>query len=459
MTANVSLKDIKLMSNFKFTEARIASLQPLAKGEREHGDTDVPGLHIRVRASGSKSYFVRYRIGGRGVRHSRFTIGAPGAVRLDEARKLAAKVLSDIRSGTDPVTKRKAKVPEADATTLAELVNLHEADHLSRRVVTAVATARMLQRDFVARVGENRDPATIGRTELVACLDRVRDGVPGHAKPRPGLVSTFRSRLYGLFETALTRGIVHANPLAGYRRTRRSRAQRLEEDARHAGRMLSMDEIAALWMACCDPRVSPSFGAYVQMLIISGCRRTELTLARLPWITSATTHRPALLTIPAQVTKNGRSHVLPLPQLAAAVIAGVRRYADTDLVFPGARSRKTGRTAAISGWSKSWPRLMAVAREDGLSGVVRIHDLRKSARSHWSRLGVSERVKKLMLNHADSDALTGIYDRYDYLDEKIAAMDLWSREIEEALEVRQFAVCGRSHPASRPEGHGEDYGQ
>jgi integrase len=426
------------MSNFKFTEARIASLQPPAKGEQEHGDTDVSGLHIRVRASGSKSYFVRYRIGGRGVRHSRFTIGAPGAVRLDEARKLAAKVLSDIRSGADPVAEWKGKATEVDATTVAELVHLHEADHLSRRVVTAVATARMLRRDLVARVGENRDPATISRAELVACLDRVRDGVPGHTKPRPGLVSTLRTRLYGLFETALARGIVQANPLAGYRRPRRSRAQRLEEDARRAGRMLSMDEIAALWMACGDPRVSPSFGAYVQMLIVSGCRRTELTLARLSWITSATTHCPALLTIPAQVTKNGRSHILPLPQLAAAVIAGVRRYADTDLVFPGAKSRKTGKTAAISGWSKSWPRLLAVAREHGLIGEVRIHDLRKSARSHWSRLGVSERVKKLMLNHTDSDALTGIYDKYDYRDEKVGAMDLWCREIEKALKVRQL---------------------
>jgi hypothetical protein len=33
--------------------------------------------------------------------------------------------------------------------------------------------------------------------------------------------------------------------------------------------------------------------------------------------------------------------------------------------------------------------------------------------------------------------LIDIYDRRQFLDEKIAAMDLWSREIKEALEVRQ----------------------
>ena len=86
----------------------------------------------------------------------------------------------------------------------------------ARGVVTAGATAAMLRRDFVDQIGANRDPRTVTRTELVECIDRVRDGVPGQAKPRPGLVSTFRARLYGLFETAVARGVANANPLAGY---------------------------------------------------------------------------------------------------------------------------------------------------------------------------------------------------------------------------------------------------
>ena len=58
--------------------------------------------------------------------------------------------------------------------------------------------------------------------------------------------------------------------------------------------------------------------------------------------------------------------------LATSLIAGVKRFADTDLIFPGARSRRTGKTAQISGWSKSWPALLEVAREYGLTGELRI---------------------------------------------------------------------------------------
>jgi integrase len=243
-----------------------------------------------------------------------------------------------------------------------------------------------------------------------------------------------------LFETAVERGIVDSNPLAGYRRKRKSRAQHVAQTERRTGRMLSMEELRGLWAACGDPRVSQSFGAYVRMLVITGCRRTELAATRLSWIKPATSDRPALLVIPAAVTKTGREHVLPLPALANGVIAGVKRYADTDLIFPGGRSHATGRTARISGWSKSWPRLLAIARDYGLSGPLRIHDLRKSARSHWGQLGVHDRVAESLLNHAEPNVLIATYDKRDLLAEKVQAVELWCSQIEAALHARKKAA-------------------
>ena len=428
------------MKEFNFTEGRIEGLQPPAKGEATYCDTAVPGLELRVLASGARAYCVRYRLGGRGSPQRRLTLGAAGEMRLDDARKAALKALAEVRHGGDPVAERKsviqARGDAAARTTVAELVDLHEAEQRARGVASAADAAKMLRRDFVAAVAKSRHPSTVSRAELVRLLDRVRDGVPGHAAPRPGSVSTFRARLHGLFQTALARGIVRANPLAGYRQPRASKMERIARAGRRAGRMLTMEEIAALWEACGDERVSQSFGAYVQTLIVTGCRRGELAAVRLSWIKAATRDRVALMTIPAAVTKAGREHVVPLPPLAAAVIAGVRRYADTDFLFPG---RRTGNTAvSISGWSKLWPALLAVAREYGLTGALTMHDLRKSARSHWGRLGVSDRVAEVLLNHTVPNVLIEIYDQREFLDEKISAMDLWCREIEEAIKVRQL---------------------
>ena len=422
------------MATRNFTETWIKGLKPPANGEETHSDTGVPGLRLRVRSTGSKSYFCRPDIGDRAAGFRRYTIGAPDAVRLQEARTLAAKFLSEVRQGRDPVAERNAR---AARMTVAEMVDLHIAEQQARKVTSALLAARMLRRDFVEVVGANCDPVTLTRAQLVSCIDKVRDGVPGRTEPRPGSVSTFRARLHGIFETALRRGIVQGNPLGGYRQPRRSKAQRLEQAERAKGRMLTMPEIGALWTACGDPRVSQSFGAYVRTLMVTGCRRGETAAARLSWIEPATTDRPALLTIRARMTKYGRDHVMPLPPLAASVIAAVPRYAGVDLLFPGGRARKTGKIAAMSGWSKLWPSLLKVAREYGLEGHLEIHDLRKSARSHWRRLGVPVDVCEAMLNHADRNALIDIYDLNDWLHEKIEAMDLWSREIKEALEVRQ----------------------
>ena len=227
------------MANFNFTATRIAALTPPASGEDVHCDTAVSGLCIRARAPGAKTYFVRYRTGGRGSQQRRYTIGPTGSVSLAEARKIAGKILSDVRLGLDPAAAKRTQTANRDrVTTIAELLERHETGQRSRGVVTARATAKMLGRDFVDLIGPNRDPRTVTRTELVECIERMRDGVKGHATPRPGLAPTFRARLYGLFETALARGDVAANPLAGYREPRQSRAQRLEQATKRAGRML-----------------------------------------------------------------------------------------------------------------------------------------------------------------------------------------------------------------------------
>jgi hypothetical protein len=161
------------------------------------------------------AYFVRYRLGGRDSQQRRYTIGTPGNIRLDDARKLAVKIIADVLRGHDPVAERRAraKVAENHKTTIAELIYQHQVDQRSRKIVTAAATAAMLRRDFANPVGASRDAATVSRAELVACIDRVRDGSPGHTKPRPELAPTFRARLYGLFETGVERDIVGSNPL------------------------------------------------------------------------------------------------------------------------------------------------------------------------------------------------------------------------------------------------------
>ncbi len=57
------------------------------------------------------------------------------------------------------------------------------------------------------------------------------------------------------------------------------------------------------------------------------------------------------------------------------------------------------------------------------------HDLRRTAASHMTGLGVTRLVVKKILNHVDRD-VTAIYDRHGYDAEKRSALEAWARRIE-----------------------------
>jgi integrase len=421
-----------------FTEERLKALTPPARGEITYGDVKTPGLRVRVQAGGTKTYYSRYRVGGRGSRNPRLTWGEVGVLPLAEARKLAVGARAAVAKGRDLAGERKAARAAAaraakgeEKPTLAALIDAHEKDQAARGVVSAARAAKSLGKEFKTLL--DRAPASLTRADIVKVLDFVRDG-EGDTPARPGLVPTLKAWVNGLLAWAENAGQVPHNVMAGFRSNRRSRAELLATLEKRAGDiMLDMAEIAALWRACDDQRVRLSFGAYIKLLILSGCRRGEMAQALLSWIKPATADQPPLLVIPAKVTKSAREHAVPLPPLAQGVIAAVKRFADTDLLTPGARSRRTGKTAPISGWSKSWPALLKVAEDYGLTRKPALHDLRKTFRSHLARLGVADRVAEAMLNHAPTDRLIGIYDRHDYLSERIDAAEQWAAEVSQAL--------------------------
>ena len=58
-----------------------------------------------------------------------------------------------------------------------------------------------------------------------------------------------------------------------------------------------------------------------------------------------------------------------------------------------------------------------------------IHDLRRTVRTHLSRLRVPEVVGELVLGHA-LRGIAGTYNIYDFEAEKREALEYWSKEID-----------------------------
>ena len=57
------------------------------------------------------------------------------------------------------------------------------------------------------------------------------------------------------------------------------------------------------------------------------------------------------------------------------------------------------------------------------------HDLRRTCATGMARLGIQVRVTEAVLNHVSGtgSGIVAVYQRHDYADEKLAALEAWGR--------------------------------
>jgi integrase len=85
-------------------------------------------------------------------------------------------------------------------------------------------------------------------------------------------------------------------------------------------------------------------------------------------------------------------------------------------------------TSPISGYGKAKGRL------DELMSIPpwRVHDLRRTAASGMAKLGFQPHVVERVLNHVSGaqGGLVGVYQRYEYADERRKALHAWGSYVE-----------------------------
>jgi integrase len=85
----------------------------------------------------------------------------------------------------------------------------------------------------------------------------------------------------------------------------------------------------------------------------------------------------------------------------------------------------------------------AKARVDKLSEVNGrvIHDLRRTARTHFSALPVQDIIRELVIAHAQPH-LHQVYDQHSYQDEKRECLRLWELRLQGILAPKRVAEAG-----------------
>ena len=401
---------------------------------------DRDGLYFIVQPSGVKSWALRYRCknGGKAVK---LTLGSYPAISLKEARSKAIDLRAVIERGGDPhgekvVARRHAA--EIDDSFEA-VARRYVAEYQFRHNRSWEWTARLLgfALDTEAPVVAKECPPLLvtkdgskdqrGRRR-VSLVDRwasrrigditradVSAVLSSISADTPIMANRMLAVLGKLFKWADQQDITNTNPCADRERNKE----------RSRDRVLDDKELRKVWLAAGE--LGHPFAGIVRLLVLTGQRRNEI--AGLHWSEIDTEER--VIHLPAKRTKNGLAHDVPLSASALAIITGLRRLPDADLVF-------TIKRQPVTGFSRMKERL------DAASGVTdwTLHDLRRTVASGLQRLGVRLEVTEAVLNHKSGSmaGIVGVYQRHDYAEEKRDALQRWADYVEGLVVGRKANV-------------------
>ena len=356
------------------------------------------GLWLIVQPSGSKSWALRYRDGS--GRPCKLTLGSWPALSLASARKEAADALYEIARGNDPAKARKAVAIKAAAAKADTVINICES-FLKRegaKLRTVDQVAATLKRLVYPAIGD-RPIGSIKRSDIVALLDQIED------ERGQRMADVTLASLRRIFNWHATRSDDFVPPFV------RGMARQNAVEHRRS-RVLSDDELRAVWVAATAPEAQP-FGALVRLALTTTARRSELAAIAVTEIGA-----DGVWTLPASRSKTKVDVVRPLSKAALDILAQQPRIDGVPWVL----------TATGNGPLRSFGH--PKQRLDDASGVVgwRLHDLRRTARSLLSRAGVNSDIAERCLGHA-MPGVRGVYDRHRYLDEMRRAFEALAAEI------------------------------
>lgn len=403
------------------TEAVIADLRREAGARvRDVWDTTVRGLVLRILPSGRASWFVRaWTTGGR---RTSIKIGEHPALKAADARRLALVQLGAVQQGRDPVgerrTAREARQGAAAAITVETALTGWQ------RARTAAAE-RPWSRSYAYRI-ESALRTHIPKRIRTQPLREVRREawtrlLAGVAQETPGAGAFLYTVVSSFLGYAEAMGWIEGHPLP-----RRGRALIAPHVAPRT-RVLDDHEWLAVWHAA--EREPPKLRAFMRLLLLTAARVSEVADIGVGEVAADGT----IWVIPASRTKNGHEHVVPLDGLA-------RR--ELRLVWP----QETGRfgdgwmllgRSPNHGFVGNGKLLRRLFQTSGTAGWT-WHDLRRTARTGMTYLGVPEADAEAALNHLTARSrMVATYDHAGPSASAITAIRAWQGYVAEVVEGRR----------------------
>jgi integrase len=407
-----------MRSEIKLTKRSVEAIPVPPRSEpgeapkyEEAWDSELRGFHVRVSATGRRTFRLFYRFGGR---QRVATIGELSeALTTEQARAQAKTLMAELIGGRDPVAEAEKAAQAAieerrRALTVNNLIDTyleqgplldpakrarswkHDRSCLDAHVrptLGRLLAANVRRGEVEAMVADIMRGKTARTEKIGPRAKRIVRG--GKAAARAALVAL--STVYSWCER---RDLVAGNPCRGVKKPPAGKKERFlseAEGARLFETIKRMEDAGDL---------HETFGDTLRLLALTGCRRSEIE--RLEW--SEIDFDRGVIFLPAHRSKTGRK-TIPVSAQALAILA--KRDRSGKYVFPSpilpkpATDPTTGKILEpeekpANALSKNWQRVRVQA---GLPDV-RLHDLRHTLASLLIANGASLPLTGAILGHA-----------------------------------------------------------
>jgi integrase len=393
--------------------ARGVTAAQVEKGTKPGRYGDGAGLYLLVRSRHAKFWVFRYMRRGKAREMGLGPATGRAAVSLAQARAKARQLHEAVREGRDPLAEREAEAAkvkadaakvQASGMTFGAVAGMYVDGHeASWRSLKHRQQWHSTLRDYVLPVIGDLPVDSVDRGAVLKIIEPLW-------REKTETASRVRGRIETILDYAKARGWREGENAARWRGhldhilPPRSKAQRV---AHHAA--LPWREIGAFMQRL---RQNSGLNARcLEFLILTACRSGEVRGAH--WNEIDLEH--AVWTLPAERTKAGREHRVPLAEPATVVLREMAQLGTEGFVFPGLKAA----SALSTGW------LAKAVHAAGGNGAT-VHGFRSTFRD-WCAEATNypRELAEAALAHVVGDATERAYQRGDALERRRRMMTHW----------------------------------
>lgn len=371
---------------------------------------DGDGLYLRIEPNGTKTFCFRYTYAGR---RKLMALEPYPVMDVAGAREKVIELKKLLASDKDPLALAEEKRQELKQTVTVQA--------LSEEWMTRFIKQRYSRPEKEQHFLESDVLPVIGKALVTEITPRHVAHVIGKILDRkaPTKANRVLSVMRSLFSYAVQHGYLATSPVMMTKKG----AGGAE---RPRSRVLSAEEIKLLWLLLDARKNRKNWRAKIALKLVLATAQRPGEVCGMEW--SHVDLKAGIWSLPAEITKSRRSHIVHLSDLAVSLLedahtlTGGQRYVFRGYGSDGAqaltvsaltqyvaRAHKAGKLGKMARWTP--------------------HDLRRTASTQMANHGVYPHVTEKILNHSMKGVLA-VYNLGEYLPERKAALEMWGGLIE-----------------------------